>query len=312
MDALINLPFLLFCLGALLAASGRLISMPADASTWLGTLLVVILGLKGGLGIAEVAAPAAMAAAVSAGLLLALLIPLLAYPLLTRLARLPLGEAAAAAGHYGSISVATFVALLGYLSTQGVEPRSYMIAVMGLMEVPALAIALLLARRDPSLQMQATNWRATITNAPILLLAGCMLIGAVVNRNKAALSDTLALISLLPGLLGIYLLLLGQKAGSLLRSRALGLREASFAALFPLLAGAVGIAIGKLFGVDGAELAALAILAASASYIVAPAVLSQSLPTVPITRTQVMVIGITFPVNLLIGIPLWSAVALRT
>ena len=311
MTALANLPFMLFCLGAAMAAFGHRVSVPLEASSWLGTWLVVLLGLKGGIGLASSADPVAVLPALVAGMVGALVVPVLCMPVLKRLPGWSAKEAALAAGHYGSVSVATFLAMLAYLKTQSLESNDYMIAVMAVMEAPALVIALLMAQRHTLSPESTGGWRVAVINPPLLLLLGAMVAGALIHQNSNAAEDTRAVLLWIPGLLSIYLLLLGQKAGTLLRRGGLQRWDMVFASLAPLVAGGLGLGLGLLAGLSAGNTALLAILIGSGSYIVAPAVLGQVMPDVPLERTQVMVIGVTFPVNLLIAIPLWTAMATR-
>lgn len=305
MDALANLPFLLFCLGAGLALAGRIIAIPTETSAWLGTLLVLLLGIKGGQGLAQTAEPGLLLPALGGGLIAGLAIPLLCFVALRVLPGWNTTERAAAAGHFGSVSVATFVAMLTVLDERGVATSDVMIAVMALMEAPALLVALVIATRQTT-GAGAGAVRSALTNAPMLLLLGCMAAGYWVGQVRPDASEVSLVLDWLPGLLCVYLLLLGQKAGTLLRQRGVGWPDAAFALVWPLLAGGIGWLIGSALGLSGGNLALLAILSASASYIVAPAVLSLALPDVPLTRIQVMVIGVTFPANLIVGIPLWA------
>ncbi|MBR9813163.1 sodium-dependent bicarbonate transport family permease [bacterium] len=308
MESLANLPFLLFCLGAALGAGGHRINIPVDASSWLGTLLVVLLGLKGGIGLGRMVDPTIVIPALLAGIVCALAIPLLARPVILRLPHWNARDSALAAGHYGSVSVATFLAMLNYLNAQGVTSNDHMIAVMAIMEAPALIVALVLAQRIRGQRLGFASIKPAIVNPPLLLLLGAMLVGYLIHQNPASEADTQAVLQWIPGLLSIYLLLLGQKAGGLLRRGGVLPMDVAFAAIWPLLAGALGLAVGWAFGLNPGNLALLAVLVGSASYIVAPAVLSQVMPDVDLDRTQVMVIGITFPVNLLLAIPLWAYV----
>lgn len=304
LDALANLPFLLFILGALLAFFGRMIAIPVDANSWLGTLLVLLLGLKGGVGLAQTESLTIGGAAIIAGLLAAVIVPLLCHPVLHRLGGWPRELSAAAAGHYGSISVATFVAMMAYLESRGAQVDSVMIAVMALMEAPALLIGLMLA--SPQGADYRKTFKAALSNAPMLLLLGSMAIGWTVHSVQPDAADVQSILGWIPGLLSIYLLLLGQKAGLLLARERLPVGDLSFAMVWPFVSGTLAFGIGSLFGLEPTSLALLCILSASASYIVAPAVLSLAMPTLELTRIQVMVIGVTFPVNLLVGIPLWT------
>lgn len=304
LDALANLPFLLFILGTVLALYGRVIAIPVDANAWLGTLLVVLLGIKGGVGLAETESLMSAGSAVLAGLTAGLLVPVLCHPALQKLAGWPRDLAGAAAGHYGSVSVATFVAMMAYLESHGADVDSSMIAVMALMEAPALLVGLVLA--SPRGSDHRHTFKAAITNAPMMLLLGSMLIGWIVQSVQTNTSDVENILGWIPGLLSLYLLLLGQKAGLLLSKQRLPGRDLSFALIWPFVSGSLAFGIGSLLGLSATSLALLCILSASASYIVAPAVLSLAMPKLDLTRIQVMVVGVTFPINLLVGIPFWT------
>jgi hypothetical protein len=252
-----------------------------------------------------------MLAAAGAGLTLSLLTPLPIYLALRGYGRLDTTNAAAVAAHYGSVSVVTFVTGAEVLTSSGLPPAGYMVAVLALMETPAIVVGLWLARRGGSAGKQSRGdlLHETLLNGSVVLLTGSFLIGLVAGKEGftpiAPVFDTA-----FRGVLCLFLLDMGLVAARRLReTRSLTARLATLAMLFPALNGTLGVAVGALIGLDSGSVAALGILAASASYIAVPAAMRLALPQADPGLSLAMSLAVTFPFNVILGIPFFAFLA---
>jgi len=312
-EALLSPVILFFVLGAAAAFARSDLSIPEAIAKGMSLYLMAAIGLKGGVQVAESGFTADMAAAAVAGLALSCLIPLPAFFALRRFGRLDAVNAAAVAAHYGSVSVVTFVTGSEVLTSGGLPPAGYMVAVLALMETPAIVVGLWLARRGGAGARQSRGdlLHETLLNGSVVLLVGSFVIGLVVGKDGFA---TIAPVfdTAFRGVLCLFLLDMGLIAARRLReARALTGRLAGLALLFPAVNGAVGVAVGSLVGLDAGSAAALGILAASASYIAVPAAMRLALPAADPGLYLAMSLAVTFPFNVTVGIPLFTLLATR-
>jgi hypothetical protein len=293
-------PVILFFVLGLAAALARSdLSVPEAVAKGLSIYLMIAIGLKGGIAVSKSGFTPDLLLAALAGLALSFLLPLLAFALLTRLAGLSRINAAAVSAHYGSVSVVTFVTAGEILARQGLTPAGYMVAVLALMETPAIITGLLLARRgDPPAPGRSGGlWHEVLLNASVVLLIGSFVIGLIAGPEGA--TPVMPLFDILfRGLLCIFLLDMGLIAGRrLMETRSLTRGAAMLAIVLPLLNGAIGTVVGTLIGLDVASAAALGILAGSASYIAVPAAMRLALPEADPGLYLSMSLGVTFPVQ---------------
>lgn len=299
---------LFFLLGAFAGLVRSDLRIPGVLYESLSIFLLLAIGLKGGVelarhSIASVALPALVVVGVGA------LIPLVAYPVLRRLGRLSQADASAIAGHYGSVSVVTFAVGATYLSRLGQQAEGYMTVLLVLLEFPALVIGVLLARRGEA----GTPWKQVLhevfAGKSIVLLMGGLAIGWMAGPQGIAPLDLL-FFDLFKGVLAFFLLEMGLVAASRLGDlRRAGMFLATFAIAMPLFSGALGIATGWLLGLSVGGVTLLATLYASASYIAAPAAMRLAVPQANPALSIGAALGITFPFNLLVGIPLYHRLA---
>ena len=301
---------LFFLLGALAGFVRSDLRIPGVLYESLSIFLLLAIGLKGGvelarLPLASIALPALVVIVTGA------LIPLVAYPVLRRLGRLSSADAGSIAGHYGSVSVVTFAVGTTYLVRLGQEAEGYMTVLLVLLEFPALVIGVLLARRGET----GTPWGKVLhevfAGKSIVLLLGGLVIGWVAGPDGIAPLDRL-FFDLFKGMLAFFLLEMGLVAAS----RFGDLRRAGpflivFATVMPVFAGGLGVAIGALLGLSVGGATLLATLYASASYIAAPAAMRLAVPQANPALSIGAALGITFPFNLLVGIPLYHQLAQR-
>jgi hypothetical protein len=310
LDALFSPAILFFALGAFAAFARSDLTVPEAMAKGLSLYLMAAIGLKGGVAVSESGFTRDMATAAGLGVALSLLIPLPAFALLRRFGKLDQVNAAAISAHYGSVSVVTFVTGVEALTSAGMPPQGYMVAVLALMETPPIIVALLLAQRGQKIAAprSALLHEATL-NGSVVLLAGSFIIGLVVGKSGygpiAPVFD-----AGFRGALCLFLLDMGIVAARRLRdSRALTGRLASIAIFLPIMNGSIAALLGALAGLDAGSAAALAILAASASYIAAPAAMRLALPQADPSLYLAMSLAVTFPFNLTLGIPYYGMLA---
>ncbi len=304
-------PVILFFLLGLLAGIIRSdLKIPAILYESLSIFLLLAIGLKGGIELARypVASLAGKALVVLAA---AALIPLLAYQVLKRLGRLPQADAASIAAHYGSVSVVTFAVAASFLSRQEIDYEAYLVVFLVLLEFPALVIGVILARRAGEAASWGPMLREVLSGKSIVLLVGGMLIGWVAGAEGIKPLDRLFL-DLFKGMLAIFLLEMGLVVAARLPDlRRAGAFLIGFGVAMPLCAASLGLLVGHLLDLSVGGVVLLAALFASASYIAAPAAMRIAIPEANPALSIGAALGITFPFNLLIGIPLYHGMALR-
>lgn len=293
---------LFFLLGVIAGLARSDLKIPAVLYESLSIFLLLAIGLKGGVELArqslsEVLLPALVVVAIGA------LLPLIAFPVLQRLGRLSRADAASVAAHYGSVSVVTFAVGAAYLTNLGQDYEGYMVVFLVLLEFPALMIGVWLAKRGQGGSNMGKVLHEVFAGKSIVLLVGGLLIGWVAGADGLKPLDNV-FFDLFKGLLAIFLLEMGLVAagriGDLKRAGAFLL---GFAIAMPLFAGALGALTASLLGLSVGGAALLATLYASASYIAAPAAMRIAVPEANPALSIGAALGITFPFNLVIGIP---------
>lgn len=315
METLLSPVILFFVLGAFAAFVRSDLSVPEPLSKALSLYLMAAIGLKGGTQVAEAGVTTDLLLAALAGLGFSILIPLGAYAILRSFGRLDVINAAAVAAHYGSVSVVTFVAGSAVLTDAGIPPAGYMVAVLALMETPAIIVGLFLAQRankntaSGGIAANGELLRETLLNGSVLLLTGSFVIGLIIGKDGFV--DIAPVFSAgFKGLLCLFLLDMGLLAARrLMEARSLTVRLAILGIVFPIINGTLGCIVGTLLGFDVGTTTALAILAASASYIAVPAAMRIALPKADAGLYLAMSLAVTFPFNITIGIPLFNLIS---
>lgn len=305
LETLLSPVILFFILGALAAAFRSDLAIPEAVAKGLSLYLMAAIGLKGGVEVSQSGFTQEMALAALAGLVLSFLIPLPLFLALKKIGRLDNINAAAVAAHYGSVSVVTFVAGSQVLGSGGMPPAGYMVAVLALMETPAIIVGLMLARRGGGVHLQSGNGllHETLLNGSVVLLMGSFIIGLIAGPQGFAPIAPLFQ-DIFTGMLCLFLLDMGLVAMRRLReSRALTWRLAGLGIVFPVINGTIGVLVGAMIGLDAGSAAALGMLAASASYIAVPAAMRLALPQADPGLYLAMSLAVTFPFNITIGIP---------
>ncbi len=301
---------LAFVLGIIATVVRSDLKFPDELYTGLSIYLLLAIGLKGGVALSETPLSQFWAPALTT-LALGVTIPVVAYGILRRFGGFGIADAAAIAAHYGSVSAVTFAAAQTFLDALAVPYEGFMPTLVAILEIPAIMVALLIARIASG---RGGNWREAahelFAGKSILLLIGGMAIGWLSGRPGIAQVDPL-FTDLFRGALTLFLLEMGMVAARRLRDlRRVGGFLIAFGIIMPLVNGVLGIWLGQLAGLSMGGAMILGVLAASASYIAAPAAVRISLPEANPSYYLTAALGITFPFNLAIGIPLYYGAAL--
>ena len=314
-------PAILFFVFGLLAGALRSnLEIPPQIARFLALYLLMALGLKGGFALARSGLDTEVAVSLGCAILLAVVVPALGYKLLRR--GLSRYDAAALAATYGSVSAVTFITAAQYMDTRGLSYGGHMAAAMALMESPAIVMAVVLANMARQREHGAAAAVAqgpglrkilheSFTDGAQLLLLGAMAIGLVTGEaGQKAMHPFSG--DLFKGMLAFFLLDMGLLAArnfGALKGRTPWL--AAYALGGPLLHAGLALALAAAAGLSPGNGALLMVLAASASYIAVPAVLREAIPEASPSLYFGMSLGLTFPFNILVGIPLYVAVAHR-
>ena len=306
---------LFFVLGIIGALAKSDLLIPESITKALSIYLMIAIGFKGGTELSVTGITAATVSAVGVTLALGLVIPIVAFGLLRKLGRLDPTNAGAIAAHYGSCSVVTFVTAATFLERAGVPFDGFMVGLMALMESPGIFMSLLLVRwslrenNGKGKQVLGEIAKETLVNPSIFLLFGSLLVGYATGHRGAELTAPF-FVTPFYGVLCFFLLEMGIMTGKRIGDfKKVGFRLATFAVLIPTMSAILSAFTGAFIGLSIGSTLLLVVLAASASYIAAPAAIRMALPTANPAYYITMSLGITFPLNILVGIPLYYSLA---
>ena len=307
MEAILNPALLLFLSGILIGILFKLI-LPNSISKYLGYYLLLSLGLKGGSSLQENGFINEVISALTLGVVFALLIPFIAYFYLKNL--LNSDDAAALSGTYGSVSAVTFVTAIAYLSTTNQEFDNYMSAVLVVMEFPAIFMALYLVTKNKN---KKQNNYETIKKAfleiPNILLITSLFVGIIFQKQITGNIDFF-IVTVFDYVLYLFLFVMGTRvARRLSEIREKGLNLILFALVTPLIGSILALFASNLFSLTVGNATLLMVLTASASYIAVPAVVKDAIPNANPAIYLGLSLGVTFPFNIIIGIPLYNELA---
>ncbi len=300
---------LAFVLGALSVAIRSDLRMPDAVYQLLSMYLLLAVGLKGGVALSGASVGDVLVPAVGA-VALGAVIPLGVYPALRMLGRLSIHDSASIAAHYGSVSVVTYTAATVYLAGANEPIEEFLPALLALMEIPGIIVALVLAQwRLGSSRGLGEAVHEVVTGRSIVLLGGGLMIGLLAGAEGTA-PIAPVFVDLFQGVLVLFLLELGVNAAQRGRDVLRGGRFlVSFGVITPLVLGTAGALVGVMAGLSPGGAATLATLSASASYIAAPAAVRIALPEANPGLSLAAALAITFPFNLVIGIPVYHQLA---
>jgi hypothetical protein len=302
-----------FALGLLAGLIKSDLKVPPSIYETLSILLMLVLGLKGGMALHGKFEPA-MLSQLLAIAALGLMLPLVCYPILRRWVGLPLDDAVSIAAHYGSVSAGTFAVVLTLVERSGLPINPQTTLYLVVLELPAILVMLWFHRRHSAAGSTANNkgkadnniLREALTSRGVLLLGGGVLIGYLYGPVGLASLKPI----LLDGfntMLALFLLEMGlctAKVCSPLPFK--HWRLMLFAAVMPFGLAWVGIAAALVLSLPAGSAVVLASLTASASYIAAPAAIRAAIPNANIGLAMLAALGITFPVNVVIGLPIYQ------
>jgi len=300
---------LAFILGFLASRIKTDVRMPEPIYQFISIFLLFGIGLKGGYSLQGLSISDFLAPSI-ATLLLGSAIPLLAFLLLGLVRQLTEIDRGAIAAHYGSTSLVTFTATLLFLENSYIKVEGFATALLTIMEIPGIVVGIYLGSRHRSKKVRwGDTLREVVAGKTVLLLVGGLLIG-VLTTHTGYEKVAPFFIDLQSGLLAFFLLNLGYLAGSNWSEiKGVGIPMGIFAILFPIFTGTLGIVVGNLIGLSLGGAVILGVLCSSASYIAAPAAVSVALPEAKASLALILSIGVTFPFNLIIGIPLYLEIA---
>ncbi len=313
LENLISPSTLFFILGILIGVLKTNFSFPDEVKRFLSIYLMIAIGFKGGVALSNIEALGSQTIfVIFLGLGFGFLQPFLGYGLLRLTTSLDPITAAAVAAHYGSVSLLTFAVATTFLKMHNISYRGYIIAILALMEIPAIFSGLFLAHKHRKIDNQRENaLRESLVNGPVLLLLGSFFIGCL--TGKAGLEKLEGfLLSPFQGILCLFLLEIGLGVASnfhQLRQFTLPLILYSF--YMPLIGGGFGILISCMIPLDLGTGMLFTVLCASASYIAVPATMRLALPEAKEAIYIPMTLALTFPFNITLGIPLYYEIAKR-
>ena len=300
---------LFFALGLFASFVKSDLNVPEAIAKTMALYLMMAIGFKGGVELSGTGLSGTLFAVLFAGAVLSAVIPLIGFALLMTTSGLSRVNAAAVAAHYGSISIVTFVAATQAVAAAGIAYDGYMIAVAAVMESPAIMVALLLARSAGGEQQGSAPshlGREIFFNSSVLMLTGAFIIGYVTGKPGLEMISPF-ITDPFRGVLCLFLLDMGLIAGRGLRSGLgkLSLPVLLFGLYMPLIGAGLAVLVAMVLGLPAGSSALLITLSASASYIAVPAAMRLALPEATPSIYLTLSLGVTFPFNLAIGIPLY-------
>ncbi len=308
LENLTNPALLFFVLGILAVQIKNDLRIPENSSKFISIYLLLSIGFKGGNELSHNYADSEVLGSILLGLFLAILVPVMVFFILKR--RVKTKNAGAIAASYGSVSAVTFVTAISFLEFEGVDFDGYMIAVMAMMEAPAIVVGILLIQIF-SEENQKTKrsfkqvFSHSLNNASVFLILGSLLIGYLASEQQAEGIKPFTT-DIFKGFLAVFLLDMGIRAGSQLGAmKKNGWFLLMFACTIPFINGLIALGLGSMLTASVGNLLLFTILGAGASYIAVPAAFKQAVPEANPGLYLPMALGITFPINIIIGIPVY-------
>ena len=297
-----------FALGLFAGLARSDLRIPPAVYELLSTLLLLTIGLKGGVELARMPL-SGLGVQVVAVLAMGFTLPLFLYPIARSLGRFGRADAGSLAAHYGSVSVATFAVGLAFLADKNVSYDSQLPLFLVLLEVPAIVVGVLLARRQQASGKWGRLLHEVFLGKSIVLLVGGLAIGWLAGPDGIRPFEPL-FFDLFKGVLALFLLEMGLIASAQVKTlRQRGAFLIAFGALVPIPMGTIGALVGWSIGLTPGGTTLLAVLAGSASYIAAPAAIRVAVPEANPSLSLTASLGVTFPFNIFVGIPVYYYIA---
>lgn len=308
LDNLTNPALLFFVLGVVAVYLKSDLEIPANSSKFISLYLLFAIGFKGGQELSHETFTSEIGFSMLFGIGISALIPLYTFFILKR--KLSVFDAGAIAAAYGSVSAVTFVTAVSYLESQQLSLHGYMVAIMALMESPAIIVGLILIsifnKEEVNTKINIPSViKHSLTNGSVLLILGSLIIGFVANVKQAEGIKPFTN-DLFKGFLAIFLLDMGITSGKKLKAFfSFGVFPFVFAIFVPLINGSIIAILSFLVTDDITNRFIFAVLAASASYIAVPAAMKITMPKANPGLYLPMALAVTFPLNITIGMPLY-------
>jgi uncharacterized protein len=305
-DTLLDPVILFFVVGVLAGVLKSDLRLPEALYETLSIYLLVSIGLKGGVQLAQTDLAGLILPGIAA-IALGLVMPPIAYAILRGAGKFARADAAAVAAHYGSVSVVTFAVALSYLDRLAVFYEGFVTTLLVILEIPGIAVGILIARAGAargSIQMGKLLHELFLGKSIFLLLGG-LIVGYVAGPARMTAVAPL-FFDLFRGALAFFLLEMGIVAARRLGDlRKVGAFLVGFGIVMPLIGAVLGTGAGLLAGLSVGGITILATLAASASYIAATAAMRVAVPEANPTLYLTASLGVTFPFNIIVGIPVY-------
>lgn len=300
---------LFFLLGVFARLLKSDLRLPEAMYEGLSIYLLLAIGLKGGIELAKHPI-GPLLPQVGGVLVLGLLLPLIAYPVLRGLGRLPKPDAASIAAHYGSVSMVTFAVATAFLVDRGVKHEEYMPLFVVLLEVPGIMVGILIAKLGSA---GGVRWGAlaheVFLGRSIVLLTGGLAIGWL-SGPEALAPQAKLFFDLFKAVLALFMLEMGLVAAGRIRElRRTGAFLLAFGTIVPCVFAVIGVLTARAIGLSPGGAMLLGTLAASASYIAAPAAMRIAVPEANPSLSLAAALGVTFPFNVVFGIPMYHRIA---
>jgi hypothetical protein len=311
MKSLLDPAILFFVFGCFAGFIRSNLEIPRSIAKFLSLYLLMALGLKGGFALAKTGLSGEIVLSLTIAIMMAFIIPMIGYWFLKN--RIAKFDAAAVAASYGSVSAVTFVTAIQFMEQSQLSPNSYMAIALVIMESPAIIMAVLLANmlrhkngESITKPLSLKNiLHESFTDGTHLLLLGSMAVGYFSGEAGKTVMQPFAG-DLFKGMLAFFLLDMGlMVAKNFKQARNNSITLIAYASISPIIHASIALALTKMFGISLADTILLMVLSASASYIVVPAVLRYAISEANPSIYFGLSIGITFPINILIGIPLY-------
>lgn len=295
------------------------LEIPGNVSKFIAIYLMMAIGYKGGFALSQSDIDSTIGLVLFAGGVLSFALPFLGYVLLGVLGKMRPTERAVIVAHCGSVSVVTFVTATELLNSMSIPYDSWMVAVMAIMETPAIFAGLLLVNwkaqnQNNHVQMDNKIWREIFLNGSVVVLVGAFFVGWIAGEPGMN-SVKPFFIDIFKGVLCLFMLDIGMVAASKLgknpneekdnSSNILNPGAVAFGVIMPLLSAIIGGGVGAFLGLGMGSLMLFCVLCASASYIAVPAALRVALPHVDISPAVTLSLAVTFPFNIILGLPLY-------
>lgn len=306
---LTNPSLLFFALGILSVRVKSSLQIPEGASRFISIYLLFSIGFKGGQELSHGSIDGGVLTVISIGLLSAIVVPIMAFYFLKR--KLTVANSAAISAAYGSVSAVTFITAIAFLETKNWEFGGHMVALMAMMEAPAIIVGVTLMRiyaKDGVQEKISTLLRHAVTNGSVFLLLGSTVIGFMASEEQAQGIAPFTT-DIFKGFLVVFLLDMGIKSGKQISGLWVkGPIPVLFALITPLILGTALAFMTTLMNIPTGDKLLLTVLVASASYIAVPASMKLAIPDANPGLYTPMALAITFPVNIIIGIPWYASI----